>query len=280
MARSTHSDQYESDVFISYSRKNSKFVDKLVADLKDHNIAAWVDRLEIEVGDQPRTRIEDAIDKCRYFCLVISDASMKSYYVRKIEIETAFTKLIDSKREDFILPLLRQKPTGKLPLMLRSIHYLDFRSPMLYKTNISKLAKKIQLPAENFTGEVVYKNISTSAYGHLSGMGEIDDITLRGTCVKAFFHDGLIRTAEFYAEGKEDAVKGFVYDEKNRVREIVLFRDNKVVDTWQYHYDEQTGVVTKKLIIRPGQSPHLEELYDKHGNKVGRRSLSRNSKRP
>jgi hypothetical protein len=182
--------------------------------------------------------------------------------------------MIDSKREDFILPLLRKKPKGKLPLMLRSIHYLDFRSSMLYKTNISKLAKKIQLPAENFTGEVVYKNISTSAYGHLSGLGEIDDITLRGTCVKAFFHDGLIRTAELHAEGKEDAVKAFVYDEKNRVREIVLFRNNRVVDTWQYHYNEETGIVTKKLIIRPGQNPHLEETYDEHGNKIESHSLA------
>jgi hypothetical protein len=83
----------------------------------------------------------------------------------------------------------------------------------------------------------------------------------------------LIRTAELYAEGKEDAVKAFVYDDKDRVREIVLFRNNKVVDTWQYHYDEQTGVVTKKLIIRPGLPAHLEEIYDEQGIKIGHNPL-------
>jgi len=176
-------EEYEHDVFVSYSRKNSDFVDTLAADLKDHNISVWIDRLEIEVGDRPRARIEDAIDKCRYFCLVISDASMKSYYVRQIEIETAFTKMLESKRANFIFPILRQKPKDRLPLMLQSIHYLDFTTPMRYKLNISKLAKKIHLPSERFTGEIVYKNISTSAYGHLSGIGKINDVTMRGNCV-------------------------------------------------------------------------------------------------
>ena len=37
--------QEETTVFISYSRKDSDFVDRLEADLKARGFATWVDRL-------------------------------------------------------------------------------------------------------------------------------------------------------------------------------------------------------------------------------------------
>jgi len=66
------------DVFISYSHRNAKFVRRLVDDLRAHGIDPWVDTLELTIGDRPRQRIEAAINDSRYFCLVVSPASMAS----------------------------------------------------------------------------------------------------------------------------------------------------------------------------------------------------------
>jgi len=245
------------DVFISYSRKNKRFADILAADLRDHQVTVWLDTLEIEPGDRPRQRIEDAIEQCTFFCLIISEASMSSFYVRKLELEAAFAKMISSRRDTFILPLLRQKPKSNLPLMLRSFHYLDC-------SNI----KKVKLSDENFTGPRLYKNLDTSFTGHMVGVGPIHQIPHHGAAVCLYFHDGRVRTMETYLDGKPDATKSVIYDEKMRVFEIVLFRDNKVVDTWQYIYDLHTGLRSQKIVYKPGQKPHLVMEYDQHGRRI------------
>lgn len=72
------------DIFISYSRKNQRWANKLVSDLKRHDTKVWIDTLEINVGDIFRQKIEEGISKSRYFCLIISPHSMKSYYVRQL----------------------------------------------------------------------------------------------------------------------------------------------------------------------------------------------------
>ena len=38
-------------VFISYSHSDKEFVDKLAAQLIQHNARVWVDRWELNVGD-------------------------------------------------------------------------------------------------------------------------------------------------------------------------------------------------------------------------------------
>jgi hypothetical protein len=88
------------DVFLCYARSDARFVDRLAKDLADHHITSWIDTLDIKVGDSFRERIEAGIESARHFCFVISPASMKSFYVQKIELDAAFSHMVATKRVD------------------------------------------------------------------------------------------------------------------------------------------------------------------------------------
>lgn len=261
------------DIFISYSRKNSRFVKKLAADLEQHQISVWLDTQEIEVGDQFRIKIEEGIASSRYFCLVLSPASLKSFFVRKFELESAFTLMMHRGKESFILPIMLKRPSDPLPLMLASFHYLDFSRSSKYLQQLERLVKKIQLDNEDLTGAIWYKNIDVSPYGFLSGIGPLNHMSYSGTCVLIHFENGLGKKVETYTDGNQDGYKLFSFDSNNRVYENTLYRSEKIIDTWRYLYDPKTKLRTKKQVYIPGFSPHLEIDYDRLGNQIEERNL-------
>lgn len=68
----------EYDVFISYSRRDKKIVDKICKQFKATGVTYWMDTDGIETGDEFKTIIVDAIDSCRvfvYFSSVHANAS-------------------------------------------------------------------------------------------------------------------------------------------------------------------------------------------------------------
>lgn len=77
------------DTFISYSRVDSNFVDKLEADLRARGIQTWVDRSKLEGGQDWAREIESAIARHDIFILVMSPDAMSSEYVR-LECQIAF----------------------------------------------------------------------------------------------------------------------------------------------------------------------------------------------
>ncbi len=260
------------DVFISYSHRNAKFVGRLVDDLRAHGIDPWVDTLELTIGDRPRQRIEAAISDSRYFCLVVSPASMASYYVKQLEIEAAFQHMVRKRRRRFILPILWRFPKRDLPLMLGSFHYLDFGNRRLYTNNISRLVQRLQLDEEHFTGSRLYKNVDTSLMGHMYGVGPLQQLPRHGAAVKLFFEDGRVTGMHTYTDGEVDGTKEVRYDDRGRVYEITLERRGKVQDTWRYVYGPD-GVRTEKLVLLPGHPPHLRWCYDADGNKLSEEYL-------
>jgi antitoxin component YwqK of YwqJK toxin-antitoxin module len=258
----------EHDVFISYSRQNSRFVNRLVADLRDHQVKVWIDTLEIKVGDQFMHRIEDGIQKSKFFCFVISDASLKSFFIRRFELEAAFAKMAQERRSGFILPL-RLNCKRKIPLQLSTYQYLNFSSHRLYMSNLKSLVNRILLTDELFTGNRLYKNVDTSMTGTMVGVGEpLKQPPYRGSYIRAFFEQGRIRSMETYSDGKPDGAKSVLYDEKGRVVEIMLFRNNKVIDSWRYEYSLKTGLRKYKWVCRPGEHAHQRLEYDRQGNKI------------
>ena len=58
-------DRKRYDVFIGYARADKRFVDRLVADLRDYHVVPFQDVIELQVGDQHRYVIEDVISKCK-----------------------------------------------------------------------------------------------------------------------------------------------------------------------------------------------------------------------
>ena len=69
-------------VFVSYSRKDRAFVDRLVTDLTREAFSVWRDVFEIEPGDRVVDGIEAALDRATVFVLIVSAASIESRWVR------------------------------------------------------------------------------------------------------------------------------------------------------------------------------------------------------
>jgi hypothetical protein len=264
------------DVFISYSRRNQRFVNRLAKDLKAHRIKVFIDTLEIKIGDQFRKKIEEGIENSRYFCIVISQPALESYYVRQMELEAAFSHMVRTSRESYILPIMWRKPDTPLPLMLSTYHYLDFSKRKNYYRQLSRLVKKIQLDDEEFTGKKWFKNIDVSPFGHLVGTTPLNHISYSGSCVKIFFKKGLAYRVELFEDGNLGGFKKIEYDEENRVYLNTLYRKNKIISTWKYFYDKKTGTRNLKQDFYPGKEPYFEITYNPKGDRLEERFIKSN----
>lgn len=100
-----------SHVFISYSRRDTETVDKVVERLEKAGIKVWIDREGIRAGRQWRLQIVEAIDTANAFVLHVSEASVASVNVLK-ELNLA-----EDAAEPFVLPFLLEEV--KLPAEMR-----------------------------------------------------------------------------------------------------------------------------------------------------------------
>ena len=68
--------QEETTVFISYSRTDSDFVDRLEADLKARGFGTWVDRLNLEPGEEWPDVIQRQVERCDAMVMVLSQETV------------------------------------------------------------------------------------------------------------------------------------------------------------------------------------------------------------
>jgi len=105
-------------VFISYSRRDFRFVRDLALDLREAGMNPWLDVTSIRGSERWNSRIQSALQECAHFLLVVSPYSLKSPHVQR-ELRQA---LEDGKP---IVPVLLQ--TTDLGEQLGDIEYIDFR---------------------------------------------------------------------------------------------------------------------------------------------------------
>jgi len=103
--------------FISYSRINKDFALKLARELRASGFSIWFDQLDIPAGARWDDEVEQALEDCEIFMVILTPASSKSDNV-KDEIGYA----IDTGKR--ILPILLEN--AKVPLRLRRFQYVDF----------------------------------------------------------------------------------------------------------------------------------------------------------
>ena len=72
-----------SQIFISYSRQDEDFVDRLACDLIENGLDVWVDRSKIRGGDRWRQRITEGISTSACMLVVLSPHSVKSEYIER-----------------------------------------------------------------------------------------------------------------------------------------------------------------------------------------------------
>lgn len=84
-------------VFLSHSKSDRQFVEKLATDLAFAGLAVWYDDWEIPPGESFRRKIfDDGISNCDLFFVYITQQSVESYWVQR-ELDAAFVREAESK---------------------------------------------------------------------------------------------------------------------------------------------------------------------------------------
>ncbi|HKG61691.1 MAG TPA: toll/interleukin-1 receptor domain-containing protein [Pyrinomonadaceae bacterium] len=110
-------------VFISYSRKDEWFADKLDDALNRKNVGVWIDKREILVGDSIIKRIREGIATSHFICAVISSNSINSKWVQE-ELDMAMNQQIESG-EVKVLPLVLESGLPMPSFLVGKLH-IDF----------------------------------------------------------------------------------------------------------------------------------------------------------
>jgi hypothetical protein len=70
-------------VFISYSSRDTKFVNWLITRLKQEGLTVWVDVQQVAVGDSIVARVNEGLESASYFIPVLSKSSVQSAWVQQ-----------------------------------------------------------------------------------------------------------------------------------------------------------------------------------------------------
>lgn len=105
-------------IFISYSRSDSDFVDRLEADLRARDFQVWVDRQRVEGGQDWAEMIQRAIERSEYLLVVLSPDAVASEWVKK---EIGFAQ----SSGKYVIPLLYRR-VAQVPIRLEGLQWIEF----------------------------------------------------------------------------------------------------------------------------------------------------------
>lgn len=105
-------------IFISYSRHDSEFVDRLQEDLQIRNFDPWVDRQRLEGGEEWARAIQRELDRCQVVLVALSPDAIDSNWVRR-----EITYAVMAKKR--IIPL-RIRDVDKVPILVADLQFIDF----------------------------------------------------------------------------------------------------------------------------------------------------------
>lgn len=130
------------DAFISYSREDDKFVDRLEADLRARGFNVWVDRRRLEGSQDWEQEITRAVERYALFIAVLSKPAVQSPNVR-FEHELAVRL---GKR---IVPVLYK--VCPIPSALERLQWVDFTDANAYPRALKELTYACQDSTLNLT---------------------------------------------------------------------------------------------------------------------------------
>lgn len=122
-------------VFISYSRKDLDFVERLASDLQSAGLTVWYDLSELDGGTQWGMEIQSAIEKSQFFLVVLSPNMLTSKWVQR---EFLFAESCNLK----VIPL--QYQPCRQPMWLLDLHLIDLQGEN-YNVNLKRLLKALDI---------------------------------------------------------------------------------------------------------------------------------------
>ncbi len=104
-------------VFISYSRTDMDFVQRLAMDLERASFDVWWDLTDIQGSEVWERKIEEGLRTSQYFIVVLTPASLESRWVRReyLSADNSGVKIVP----------LKLKSYDVTPLTLRDIQPID-----------------------------------------------------------------------------------------------------------------------------------------------------------
>lgn len=129
-------------VFLSHSKKDKDFIERIANDLRSCGIDVWYDEWEIPPGESIRKKIfEDGITSCDLFFVYLTPNSIPSYWVNK-ELDGAFIHEIEMKNSFLILFVDQDSSRETLSLDLKTLNIPSF-NPDNYFNPFTKLVSRI-----------------------------------------------------------------------------------------------------------------------------------------
>ena len=130
------------DVFVSYSRRDSEPVQRLVAALQEHGKEVWMDVDGIRDAEVFPAALSAAVERSDGFVFVISPDSVTSRFCEQ-EVEHALEL---NKR---IVPLvLRRVPDGDVPEGLRVRNWIPFESDREFALAVERVVQALDTDLE------------------------------------------------------------------------------------------------------------------------------------
>ncbi len=128
-------------VFLSHSKKDKIFIEKLANDLRSCGIDVWYDEWEIPPGESIRKKIfEDGLTSCDVFFVYLTPNSIPSHWVQK-ELDSAFIHEIDQKNDFLILFVDEDVSRDGLSIDLKALNIPKFNADN-YSVPLGKLVSK------------------------------------------------------------------------------------------------------------------------------------------
>lgn len=125
--------------FVSHSGQDRHFVEKFAADLWDFGVKAWYSRWEIKAGDSIPERIDEGIEDCEFFIIVLSKNSIHAVWV-KTELQAAITRKLDGKVRK-IIPI-KIDDCDQFPPIIGSLYREDFTTQS-YEAALKRVVNSI-----------------------------------------------------------------------------------------------------------------------------------------
>ena len=152
------------DVFISYSRKDSEIADKLCKAMDKVGISYFIDRKGISGGEHFVKTISKEIISCKFFVFIGSSNAYQSKWTMK-EVTFAFQE----KGGNYIIPMLTDK--SPLPIELRflftNVNVIQ-RDEDILKQAINALLRALgRSLSEPFNFQDAYKKLKESRKGYI-----------------------------------------------------------------------------------------------------------------
>jgi hypothetical protein len=149
-------------VFISYSRRDVDFANRLVDDLEAVGLPIWFDQKSIEPGANWDAAIEQGLNESIAIIVIISPDSMTSDNVRN---EINFARDNDQR----IIPVLYR--FAQVFLNLETLNWVDLSSDQLYSKNLIKL---LVFLSEEFNLSATIPIINQTATVELTGISGVE----------------------------------------------------------------------------------------------------------